>query len=138
MESLDLIRDMCLKALSGFHSVVEEQHNKKVSTRYLLIPHFIRNDKDESHSSCYPNVRRKYLFWLKYFSILPFSKKMNVDGLARLIYDNQMDISWVDFMFLSAEKNLTVYIVELVCLGKKEGSKLNYHIAMPIDNYFGR
>lgn len=135
MESLDLIRDMCLKTLSGFHSTVEKQYHRKLSTTSIFIPHFIRNYKDTEQSSTNRRIWFKYLFWMKYFSIFPWRKKQSLERLVHLIYDNQNEISWVDFKLLMTKRNVTMYVVELVCLGKQTDSKLNYHIACEID-YF--
>lgn len=135
MESLDLIREMCMKTLSCFHSTVERQYHRKLSTTYIFIPHFIRNHKDTEQSSVNRRIWCKYRFWMKYFTIFPLRKKQDLERLVHLIYDNQNEISWVDFKLLMTKENVTVYVVELVCLGKKTGTKLNYHIAWETD-YF--
>lgn len=127
MESLDSIKNSCLETLSSFHTVLKEQFHKEISTTYSFIPHFIKRDRDTEKSSDYPHIRAKYL------SQLSSNKKIiDLDRLSRLIYDNQNKISWVDFMLLSSEKENTVYVVELVCLNKKE-NKLNFHIACSSD-----
>lgn len=135
MESHELIRDMCLKTLSGFHSIVEKEYHRKLSKTSIFIPHFIRDYKDAEQSSTNRRIWCKYRFWMKYFSIFPWRKKQNLERLVHLIYDNQNEISWVDFKLLMTKRNVTMYVVELVCLGKQTDSKLNYHIAWEID-YF--
>ena len=59
------------------------------------------------------------------------SEKIDLDELVNLIHKYQNKISWVDFMLCPTETNISVYVVDLVCLNKID-NKLNFHISCPI------
>ncbi len=122
MQSLDSIKKTCIKTLDNFHTLLKEKYQRDISTEYFFVPKFI-NDTNQPNN--YANNKSDY------FSMILYSEKIDLDELVNLIHKYQNKISWVDFMLCPTETNISVYVVELVCLNKID-NKLNFHISCPI------
>lgn len=122
METLYSIKTKCKGTLDNFHTLLKEKYQKDISTEYFFVPQFI-NDTNQPNN--YANNKSDY------FSMILSSEKIDLDELVNLIHKYQNKISWVDFMLCPTETNISVYVVNLVCLNKID-NKLNFHISCPI------
>ena len=126
MQSLDSIKISCMKTLDNFHTLLKEKYQRDISTEYFFVPKFI-NDTNQANNYINNFTNNKS----DYFSMILSSEKIDLNELVNLIHKYQNKISWVDFMLCPTETNISVYVVQLVCLNKID-NKLNFHIACPI------
>jgi len=123
MASLEVIKYDCLKTISIFLSQVRNHRGKEISKSFIFVPQFIHEDQ-QSYLFIRNNPR------LLLFYVL-FKKKTTLNGLTKIIYCHQNDISWVDFRLCKYNSILSIFVVELVCMNKKNDD-LNYHLYWPI------
>ncbi len=100
-----------MKTLDNFHTLLKEKYQRDISTEYFFVPKFI-NDTNQANNYVNNFTNNKS----DYFSMILSSEKIDLNELVNLIHKYQNKISWVDFMLCPTETNISVYVVQLVCL----------------------
>lgn len=119
MDSLRQIKYACLKTICIFYSIVRNQYQKDISKTILFIPQII--DSDTSLNRYVNNKKPHIPLFLRTRHLY------SLDKLVEVIYKKQDDISWVDFQLCYIDSSVSIFIVELVCLNKREES-IKYHL----------
>lgn len=126
---LDMCRDTCVNNTSEsiLYMPVEicagRWHRRRIRPKIPSLCSGWKNDREHSGQT-----RKIYRCFVK-------NRFMGLSNLVDLIYDNQENISWVDFELYYSSEFVTIIITKLVSPRVSEKYGLQYHAAIPFPAY---
>lgn len=118
MHTIQSIILSCEDILKQCITAFNNSHHTEVCPTLLFIPQIIDNS---IQAKKYINNKKT-----QQTILATKEKKMNLDELAKIIYESRNMVSWIDFYLYSSESNYTLFIVELICLNKSS-ENICYH-----------